>query len=168
MSVKHGGMTLTDSKLHFSRYPKAHWPVRKFPVFVVVMRSSWVWSTVKWHWQTQNCSFRRRPCPSYTLPTTNPNGLDPRFRGKGSVTDCLSDEIDWWKTKINLYYLQGFSSKTSQRIQIFYLKIYWCVLCKEASAVHCANHKNRFAITNSEIVCAQQCFGCWTWRYTCM
>jgi hypothetical protein len=96
------------------RYPKAHWPVRKFPVFVVVMRSRWVWSTVEWHWQTQNCSFRRRTCPSYTLLTTNPNGLDPCFRGEGLVTNCLSDEIDWRKTKIILYYLQGLSSNLTK------------------------------------------------------
>jgi len=57
------------------------------------------------------------------------------------------------------------SVKTSRRTQIFHLKIYWCVLCKEPIAVHGANHKNKLAITNSV---GATVFWCWTWRYTHM
>ena len=94
-----------------------------------------------------NWSFLRRTCPSYTLSTTNPNGVDTRLRGERPATNCLEVEIDWRLKLIILTYKD--SVQTSRKTQSFRLKIYWCVLCKEPIAVHCANHKNRLETTNS-------------------
>jgi hypothetical protein len=123
-----------------------HWSVRRFPVFGVVMRTRWVWSTVEWHWQNQTAVSGEKLVPVIHFPQQNPSGVDPRLLGEGLITNCMSHEIDWRLKLIFITYKN--SVQTSRRTQIFHLKIYWCVLCKEPIAVHGANKKNRLAITN--------------------
>jgi hypothetical protein len=94
-----------------------------------------------------NWSFRWGTCPSYTLSTTNPNGVDPRFRGERPATNCLLDEIAWRLKLIFITYKD--SVQTSRKERSFHLKLYSCVLCKEPIAAHGANQKNRLATSNN-------------------